>query len=639
MARHDDASTYADLLARLGDDGTKELFRRLLERALQDLLDTELTSRIGAGRHERSGSRSNWRNGARTRTLSTPAGDLELRIPKVRVGSFFPSLLEPRRRVDKALWAVIMTAYITGTSQRRPSRSCSATSPPTGAQHRLPCPPGSLLTGFFPNYFDAGLLQALFQPELDVSLAGVRRKRKKEIKMSPNSTIDTSSVPTEIGFAKEVDIPATRYRQGDRTFYSVTLDVIDLVKVLELPDPTKILPESDNRVVQEKRARDFGIEYVLRADDRHGWICPPMIVRADMGELKVDHVVHKFDNGTAWVVLKVPTTLAWRILDGQHRALGFDMAVRHCAQRIRDLRDLVQKSEKNGQPDTVTSDLKAQLAFFEAKLKEMSDSHVSTTLVEASRDAGKQMFVDIARNAKGVNPDFTTVLDSRSVVHRIALEVATSHPLLIGRVERGQKSRMSKSNPNLVGAKAVADIVHGVIVGSGRVGRRKEVKVVAFESTYVTEVRAYLDALVAGFDDLAQVERGELDPVRLREDSLLGSATMLRALAITWHELRAGDESEGIDRMPIGEIEEFYRSLSPHMRSFTEVEVLSPTTGEAQIARGIARDDSLWMPTKAFRPGSKAPDATQGAIKDLSRALVGWAREGIPVVGDDAEAA
>jgi len=50
------------------------------------------------------------------RLLSTPAGDVELRIPKLRVGSFFPSLLEPRRRVDKALWAVIMAAYVTGTS-------------------------------------------------------------------------------------------------------------------------------------------------------------------------------------------------------------------------------------------------------------------------------------------------------------------------------------------------------------------------------------------------------------------------------------------------------------------------------------------------------------------------------------------
>lgn len=116
MTHHDDASTFADLLARLGDDGTKELFRRLLEHALQELIDTELTSRIGASRHERTDARSNYRNGGRTRTLSTPAGDIELRIPKVRVGPFFPSLLEPRRRLDKALWAVIMTAYITGTS-------------------------------------------------------------------------------------------------------------------------------------------------------------------------------------------------------------------------------------------------------------------------------------------------------------------------------------------------------------------------------------------------------------------------------------------------------------------------------------------------------------------------------------------
>lgn len=51
--------------------------------------------------------------------LSTPAGDVALRIPKVKVGSFFPSLLEPRRRVDRALWAVIMSAYVHGTSTRK----------------------------------------------------------------------------------------------------------------------------------------------------------------------------------------------------------------------------------------------------------------------------------------------------------------------------------------------------------------------------------------------------------------------------------------------------------------------------------------------------------------------------------------
>jgi transposase-like protein len=65
MANHDDPSTYADLLARLGDEGTKELFRRLPEEALQDLVDDELTAQIGASRHAQSDAPSNHRNGGR----------------------------------------------------------------------------------------------------------------------------------------------------------------------------------------------------------------------------------------------------------------------------------------------------------------------------------------------------------------------------------------------------------------------------------------------------------------------------------------------------------------------------------------------------------------------------------------------
>lgn len=116
---HQDDARVADLVARLGDADATDLFRRLVERGMQDLIDAELTSAIGAEPHERTDNRSNQRNGARTRMLSTPAGDIELRIPKLRVGSFYPSLLEPRRRVDRALWAVIMTAYISGTSTRK----------------------------------------------------------------------------------------------------------------------------------------------------------------------------------------------------------------------------------------------------------------------------------------------------------------------------------------------------------------------------------------------------------------------------------------------------------------------------------------------------------------------------------------
>lgn len=109
----------AELVEELGGDRVRDLFGELLRKALQELIEGELTAQIGAEPHQRTETRTNRRNGTRSRVLSTPAGDVELQIPKVRSGSFFPSLLEPRRRVDRALWAVIMTAYVTGTSTRK----------------------------------------------------------------------------------------------------------------------------------------------------------------------------------------------------------------------------------------------------------------------------------------------------------------------------------------------------------------------------------------------------------------------------------------------------------------------------------------------------------------------------------------
>ena len=73
---------------------------------------------VGAARYERSESRVNERNGSRARLLATQAGDVELRIPKLRKGSFFPVILEPRRRIDQALYAVVMEAYVCGVSTR-----------------------------------------------------------------------------------------------------------------------------------------------------------------------------------------------------------------------------------------------------------------------------------------------------------------------------------------------------------------------------------------------------------------------------------------------------------------------------------------------------------------------------------------
>lgn len=108
----------SELLDALRAGDGVDLVRELAQWALQELIEAELTERIGAGRYERSDERVTERNGHRHRPLTTKAGDLDVAIPKLRQGSFFPSILEPRRRIDQALYAVVMEAYVSGVSTR-----------------------------------------------------------------------------------------------------------------------------------------------------------------------------------------------------------------------------------------------------------------------------------------------------------------------------------------------------------------------------------------------------------------------------------------------------------------------------------------------------------------------------------------
>ena len=109
----------SELLDAVRAGGDIDVIRRGVEMVLQALIDAEATEVIGASPYERTESRTNQRNGTRPRLLSTKAGDLELAIPKLRRGSFFPSVLERRRRIDRALFQVVMEAYVHGVSTRK----------------------------------------------------------------------------------------------------------------------------------------------------------------------------------------------------------------------------------------------------------------------------------------------------------------------------------------------------------------------------------------------------------------------------------------------------------------------------------------------------------------------------------------
>jgi putative transposase len=111
--------TAEQVVAYLMEEDGADFLRESLRFVVEALMEAEVSELIGAAHGERTPDRATHRNGYRARRWDTRAGELELRIPKLRQGSYFPSFLEPRRRSEQALLAVVQQAYVCGVSTRR----------------------------------------------------------------------------------------------------------------------------------------------------------------------------------------------------------------------------------------------------------------------------------------------------------------------------------------------------------------------------------------------------------------------------------------------------------------------------------------------------------------------------------------
>jgi len=111
--------TIEEVVRQVLRDEHGDVIRESVRAVAQELMESEISELIGAQHGERTEDRATHRNGYRSRRWDTRAGEIELQIPKIRQGSYFPSFLQPRKRSEQALVSVVQQAYVCGVSTRR----------------------------------------------------------------------------------------------------------------------------------------------------------------------------------------------------------------------------------------------------------------------------------------------------------------------------------------------------------------------------------------------------------------------------------------------------------------------------------------------------------------------------------------
>jgi len=396
------------------------------------------------------------------------------------------------------------------------------------------------------------------------------------------------------GYDPDIRFYATRYRQGERTVFSVDLSLTQIAQLLPAPDPANLT--EGNRRIKESHAKAFG-DYVRK---QRQWVAPALVLR---GPDIFDFDSRESIGGTEFGVISFPRLASTdlRILDGQHRILGIHLAIQGIANDLEKARSGLAAAKRNGSESAVLQQFQNKIDQLNAQRERFAQERTSLQIfIEDDQIAYKQMFFDIADNALGITSSVRARFDSRKVVNR-SLEDVMRHALLKGRVDPEQ-DRIGRGNPNLMGAKHVAEIVRTLAVGiEGRISRRLEDEL--REDALVQKTNDFLDALIAAFPPLDALIDGKISPDELRRTSLLGSTVMFRVFAGVYAEL--------VDRQRFDDddVIEFFRKLAPHMSG--------PVTANSIWVTKI-KDD-------VFSQGALAPRSRNQDLKTLRDTLVTWA--------------
>jgi hypothetical protein len=347
---------------------------------------------------------------------------------------------------------------------------------------------------------------------------------------------------------------ATRYKQGGRTVYAIDFSVREIITFLPKPDPDK--PLDTQRKIYPAHANGFA-QYILSDEE---WVSPALLLRGPaIFEFGIPDVLKNIATGsTQFGQMGIPKDAKTeiKIVDGQHRTLGFHIAWEHLGDKIEKARGLVQAAKKNGEAAAVIAALEKTLFSLLDRRSRFEKERVSVQIVVCEDPAeARRIFVDINDNAKGITGSVKARFDDRKVVTRALNSVLENNLFLKGKVDE-QQDRIAGGSTYLLGAKHVADIIRALVVGHGRITPRLEDELV--DSNLVKEFDRFLEAMVDAFPILSEYDDGDVTAAELRAESLVGSNVILRAFAAAWYFLRK-------DGMKADEIAKAFGAFGPHM--------------------------------------------------------------------------
>lgn len=411
------------------------------------------------------------------------------------------------------------------------------------------------------------------------------------------------------GYQKADTFISSRKYMGGRPVFHMDMSIAQLTVGVDAP-PVGVA-QDDNRIVDENRGKLFR-DYV---NENEEWASPSLLLWCPKGVLEFDPIqeinVMVDEAVSVFGILQVPRNArqATKILDGQHRILGFHFWITLLNKELVDSKLHLSDSMKAGLP-AVIEKAKSRVHKAEENLERSNRESIGIDILicESSREA-RQIFADIANNAKGMVKALAIGFDQSKIVNRVTstLAIENPHPLLDQKIDFN-KDRAAGASPYLFSAKTLADSIRALSVGiSGRVSRSQELG--RQDGEFERRGRQFLDAMQHAFKkDLS------LEPKDLRIQSLLGSGTIFRVFAAVWFELTSATDAAGKavkPRMSIADATAFFSKLSPHMS-------IPIKTGNGWLTTGV-----FPSPTKGVVV--TAPGSRNQELKALTLEITNWA--------------